>query len=102
MRPIDADKLTEIIKSVLADMEPGVFKGGLSLVFPILAGMPTIEAEPVRHGRWIMTRYATTSKRGRNISNKKYECSECGYQNGRKKSNHCPNCGARMDLEGEG
>lgn len=58
---------------------------------------PTIEAEPVRHGRWVMTLYTTTSKRGRVVSNKKVACSECGYSNGRKRNNYCPNCGARMD-----
>lgn len=55
-----------------------------------------LEAEPVRHGRWVMTLYATTSKRNRVISNKKFACSECGYSNGRKQSNYCPNCGAKM------
>ena len=56
-----------------------------------------LEAEPVRHGRWVMTLYATTSKRNRVIANKKFACSECGYGNGRKQSNYCPNCGAKMD-----
>ena len=26
-----------------------------------------------------------------------YKCSVCGYSNGRKQSNYCPNCGAKMD-----
>lgn len=59
-----------------------------------------IDAVPVRHGRWVTTLYTTTSKRGRIISNAKFCCSECGYSNGRKQSNYCPNCGAKMDLEG--
>lgn len=58
-------------------------------------------AEQERHGRWVMTLYATTSKRGRVISNKRFACSECGYSNGRKQSNYCPNCGAKMDLKEE-
>ena len=49
-----------------------------------------------KHGRWIMTLYTTTSKRGRVIANKKFACSECGYSNGRKQSGYCPNCGAKM------
>ena len=60
---------------------------------------PSIEAEPVKHGRWITTIYTTTSKRNRIISNNKFNCSECGCGNGRKQSNYCPNCGAKMDLE---
>lgn len=58
---------------------------------------PASEGTPVKHGRWIMTVYTTRSKRGRIISNKKFKCSECGCGNGRKQSNHCPNCGAKMD-----
>lgn len=58
---------------------------------------PAADVEPVRHGRWVMTLYATTSKRGRIISNRKFACSECGYSNGRKQNNYCPNCWAKMD-----
>ncbi len=62
-----------------------------------LLDAPTIDPEELRpKGRWVMTIYATTSKRGRVISNKKFACSECGYGNGRKQTNYCPNCGAKM------
>lgn len=53
-----------------------------------------------KHGQWVTTIYTTASKRGRIISNAKHTCSECGYSNGRKKNNYCPNCGARMDEGG--
>ena len=54
---------------------------------------PTIDAEPTKHGRWILnSQYGT-------------ECSECGtamfeivgapYTT--FEPNYCPNCGARMD-----
>ena len=55
---------------------------------------PTIEAEPVRHGKWKINREFGD-----------YECSECGVgdvtiplfkSHGMK---YCPNCGAKMDLE---
>ena len=58
---------------------------------------PAADVVEVKHGRWMMTLYTTTSKRRRVISNKKYDCSECGYSNGRKQSPYCPNCGAKMD-----
>lgn len=65
----------------------------------ILNQFPAADVVPVRHGRWVMTLYATTSKRGRIISSRKFACSECGYSNGRKQNNYCPNCGAKMDKE---
>lgn len=56
---------------------------------------PAIEAEPLRHGKWLPT----------NDENKK-QCSRCEvihliaqYPNGDK--NYCPNCGAKMDGGGE-
>lgn len=58
---------------------------------------PAADVATVRHGRWIMTVYTTVSKRKRIVSNKKFACSECAYSNGRKQSNYCPNCGAKMD-----
>ena len=52
-----------------------------------------VDAEPVRHGRWLPT----------NDDNKK-RCSECDvihliaqYPHGQ--ANYCPNCGAKMDAE---
>ena len=36
------------------------------------------------------------SKRGRIIHYETYTCSACGKCNGRKKTNFCPNCGAKM------
>lgn len=60
----------------------------------MIADAPTIEAESVKHGRWI-----------RKESKRFYwfECSECGYPPPLDKfkrewfSNYCPNCGAKMD-----
>ena len=49
--------------------------------------MDTADVAPVRHARW--KRY------GKNLG----ECSECG-EIVSVRSNYCPNCGCRMDLEG--
>ena len=61
-------------------------------IISMLYMMPTIDAEPVRHGKWIG--YAGT------IGN---ECSVCGkwidVLQGTAEMNYCPNCGARMDEE---
>ena len=52
-----------------------------------LRDMKTADVAPVRHGRW--KRY------GKNLG----ECSECG-EIVSVRNNYCPNCGAKMDLEG--
>lgn len=55
---------------------------------------PTIESEPVRHGRWIV--HTTWNGMFGLIHS---ECSECKFdRNGDLSSwKFCPNCGARMD-----
>lgn len=75
-------------------------------LYDILEQMPTIDAEPVRHGRWI----ECESENGIHI----HKCSECGKRdmykgafkdfNGRGfsfyyKRQCCPYCGAKMDLD---
>lgn len=53
---------------------------------------PTIEAVPVRHGKWI-----TKSTGGEYFDC----CSECGYVEWGDPNKYCPNCGAKMDAERE-
>ena len=55
-------------------------KGCMSM--QIIDEQPTIEAEPVRHGVWECGGF----------------CSVCGLDNEERKTDYCPNCGARMDL----
>lgn len=58
----------------------------------------TIEAEPVRHGRWIPTEYDGYAN-GAPVWDK-WECSECGHEHSGEEDTltaFCPNCGARMD-----
>lgn len=54
--------------------------------------MPTVDAEPVLHGKWIFNREMYS-----------WECSECHYRTDsifdESKSNYCPNCGCEMDGE---
>lgn len=61
---------------------------GDEILHEIIDNQPTIEAEPVRHGRW--------TKDGCDCKYFYYKCSVCGEDNdGRTK--FCPNCGAKMD-----
>lgn len=58
---------------------------------------PTIEAEPVRHGRWILCEDQHGVDNDNN--NYAYFCSQCHYQDVHSKYakvNFCWNCGADM------
>lgn len=55
-----------------------------------------VEAEPVRHGRWI-TNFETDE--GRSL-----RCSKCRmvfWVGHGRDGNYCPNCGAKMDINGD-
>ena len=53
--------------------------------------IPTIEAKPVKHGRWEYGDYYDIGD----------VCSECDWDSGMVNPTlrDCPNCGAKMDLE---
>lgn len=56
--------------------------------------MPTVDAVPVVHGRWIELPSMEPD----------YECSECGRTYAwwePSEAHYCPKCGAKMDLEVE-
>ena len=61
----------------------------------------TADVVPVRHGRWIVSRtdYGWNSAEFPTHC----KCDQCGrevpYQD---RDNYCPNCGARMDKDGDG
>ena len=67
------------------------------VVISDIKGMKAADVAPVRHGRWV-------------LDEKRYVvyCSECSepvsyYPNirdVREENHYCPNCGAKMDLEG--
>ena len=79
--------------------------------------IPAVDVAPVRHGRWIMKhrhrggfhRYTGLDDIGEQHTitvdeRVEYDdryCSECGKQSADNFLNYCPNCGAKMDLEGE-
>lgn len=84
MRLIDADALKRDI-----DLAPDEWAKGRTIE-GVIAEQPTIDAEPVRHGRWI------------HDINNLYGCSECFTRetmSHKKRKNFCSNCGAKMDLE---
>lgn len=59
---------------------------------------PTIEAEPVKHGTWKLVEFQSSSFGIDHV----LMCTNCGFVHEYDAwFNRCPNCGARMESEGE-
>lgn len=102
MRLIDADALKE---RKFPNSESEYTVGWNDAISAIMVFRPTIDAEPVRHGKWI-----DTGKTELNLEDdaelRIFRCSECGLEVSAEKYPHekaffltpfCSNCGARMD-----
>lgn len=83
----------------IGHIERGGIVQGLSYAKMILCKQPTIEAEPVRRGRWIEAA-KHRDENGTILTD--YECSECfsllkdSYPEEIEEERFCYNCGARM------
>jgi len=108
MRLIDADKLKAVWirfkKSDIAD--GGGFVYDPDDVIETIDESETVEAEPVKHGRWKKSKkekmYCDWEMNG--WFDYPEICTNCGYdatEDGMGVGNYCPNCGAKMDLVGE-
>ena len=97
MRLIDAEKLAEVLNRYLAQLRnSGISVGlrmGINTCLTFINNAKTIEAEPVRHGRWEFL--------GPNRLIGDCMCGTCSVCKVRCKyivnKNICPNCGAKMD-----
>lgn len=102
MRPIDADRLSEVLQRNFGST------GGADTLQQLIDNAPTVDAAPVVHGRWeVVTHKSDIAYYAK--------CDHCGYEYacGRKGigslieevepffHSYCPECGARMD-GGEG
>lgn len=101
MRLIDADALLEKV----LDIPPycghcdGYGFVQLDCVQDAVEYAPTIEAEPVKHGRWDNSgRYKFADG---SLAIRCSECGACIHEEEYEQYfwNYCPNCGAKMDLE---
>ena len=92
-RYIDADALikdcanTVIIAERLKEYDISRI---FSAMLDTILSQPTIDAEPVLHGKWI-----EKSTGGEHFDC----CSKCGYVEWDAPTNYCPNCGADMREE---
>ena len=96
MRLIDVDRLLKEfpIRINHYDKENGNFRYvlGIEAVMDYVKEMPTVEAEPVRHGHWVRNDNGT------------YSCSECQSWIPNEQhyyARYCLHCGAKMDEEKE-
>ena len=109
MRLIDADRALEIVRDQ-GIAHPNAYHLTKYATL-ILQEAPTIEAEPLRHGRWVIEKRHEVSRNPYIDDNyfASATCSECdfcihaetksfGYPD-LNTTNYCPNCGAKMDKE---
>ena len=64
----------------------------------LISVMPTVDAVPVKHGRWGKINnpsYSPFDDSSEHLS----ICSNCAYSREQHDFLYCPNCGAKMDLE---
>lgn len=95
MRLINIDKLP--VKKLYAADETGTGIVVYAVDVNDIKAAPTIDAVPVRHGRW-------KKESGYVCGDYQFFCSFCGeefWESGYwpKRAKYCPNCGAKMDLE---
>lgn len=94
-RLIDADALCRHLSDwqygSMTDGKHDVEYGVIENVIEGIEKEPTIDAVPVRHGKWRIVNCATGFR---------CQCSEClHWVDAGTDRNYCPNCGARMDKE---
>jgi len=98
MRLIDADaaksRIIEETTKTFSEMniQTFVIAAGMANMFDCEDDFPTIDAKPVRHGKW------------KHVPGMNSKCSECGryfpvkeFESRPFDINYCPNCGAKMD-----
>lgn len=91
MRLIDADAIDDVVMRLNAEGDSGITRSEYKLIDSVLFEFPTVDAEPVRHGKWEVVDAEEP---------RRYGCSECKrlvWHLG----NYCPNCGCRILEEGE-
>lgn len=86
MRLIDADALYKVLFEEAETAKCDTVASGMALANHIAQEQPTIDAEPVRHGRWVKMDGANRFW---------CYCSECTYAT--DPYPYCPHCGAKME-----
>lgn len=89
MRLIDADQF------ILAIMDASLSSIDEDTILDLVDSVPTVDAAPVVHGRWIERKEHFYFQNGcKEWIN--FYCSECDAPNN-SPTDYCPNCGVKMD-----
>lgn len=96
MRLINADYVEKLLSEKAESTTCELAKQTLNTFVLIIKSIPTIEAEPVKHGEWL-TNFDEQEGYCERV------CSNCGgapyYESNIKKEyKFCPYCGVKMDL----
>lgn len=90
MRLIDADALFINLDGMMAVSPTGYIHG--DTVADMISDAPTVDAVPVRHGKWTRHTLGSTGGYGTTVM---HQCSECESMT-ISRFRYCPNCGAMM------
>jgi hypothetical protein len=108
MRPIDGDILLEQFRTLRDNWDTNnathrAVRGAFVDCILRTQEASTIEAAPVKHGRWIFHREEIFEPNQSECYMSRplpTECSVCGFAEMRaSRFTFCPNCGAKMDLK---
>ena len=100
MRLIDANKAKFFIADILDIFDVPVGDEMANRLFDLMDRLPPVDAAKVMHGRWLDKTEVIT-----NLHFPRVDCSVCGHifwHISALSYNYCPNCGAKMDGDGNG
>ena len=96
------EKLDELMRhrAETEDKEFVKIQAGITLARCEIDAIPTVEAAPVVHARW-MQKHHIISLGNVTLTGTYPTCNLCGYAwiGVAKNTNYCPNCGAKMDAD---
>jgi hypothetical protein len=98
---IDREAISEEIRKYYYKNPPNFsygegFDRGLDRAQRAILDAPAADVATVRHGRWVQVICHEEFEDGF-VDRVKECCSVCHAPNGRKTTNYCPDCGAKMD-----
>ena len=96
---LDEFRLNETVSKYATVMQCKAARDAISRATKALESLPAADVEPLKRGRWLTWEEmfpGETSKRKNNLG---VFCDQC-RNHADNMSDYCPNCGAKMDLEG--